>query len=656
MYYKSSEGDGSSKNYKILSEMLYDFDRQDIMELYRLVKERYSSSKPEGYDLMLWGDLHTLFEPDEESEIWIDQNEYNLIIIIMAQQQHAADVHPDELCPPNKRYDLMDANKKVDFKQVQCPPESKILTNIIKNHPFTFQLMQLLISHLDIYGTIHGILLLIYWRYYRKDFLSLHHPTSFDSLSSLLRSSLVLHDLISLRFQDVLETGESSDPKWSTVIHFRIPQRRSTRLTPPALMSTVDKAEEMILQDTLQHLTSEEIEKMVEEPKNVIDETPIPRNDDQNIPGTRLEPRSDKECPEVEITNVVIPVNVNEEEEEITDEVYELKRREKGKIELQGRYGYLFEHLRAKFLSRKSFDTLADHLQEVMVESLPTMVDKHIKEQVEKQVPEQERGKLQAKISSQIQQAIDINIPSLVDVFVRSYMSRHILHVHPAQPQTSFVPEQQYQLYLSMKADPQLQQQDIAIWLALQMKFETLQVPQTTCENFMSFVLRDLGAQIVMIDVQPEGRIVQSRRRHLNDDEVPMKQEHKYQEEVVMTIIKQNKENCRKEILASPHPRKTTPLVQSCQRDPEAPALSLINQRYLLFLKKGNFIGIGRYLLDSQFPAISSYDVDIEERMTSRWVNKCVKDFNPYAGYNGVEIRRNPPCKDLLHKRDRERR
>ncbi|GJR75525.1 hypothetical protein Tco_0087890 [Tanacetum coccineum] len=79
MYYKIIRGDGSSKNYKILSEMLYDFDRQDIVELYRLVKERYSSSKPEGYDLMLWGDLHTLFEPDEESEIWLNQNEYNLI-------------------------------------------------------------------------------------------------------------------------------------------------------------------------------------------------------------------------------------------------------------------------------------------------------------------------------------------------------------------------------------------------------------------------------------------------------------------------------------------------------------------------------------------------------------------------------------------------
>ncbi|GKD21488.1 hypothetical protein Tco_1223191 [Tanacetum coccineum] len=79
MYYQIFKGDGSSKNYKVLSEMLDDFDRQDVEELYRLVKERYSASRPEGYDLMLWGDLHTLFEPDEEDEIWKNQHEYNVI-------------------------------------------------------------------------------------------------------------------------------------------------------------------------------------------------------------------------------------------------------------------------------------------------------------------------------------------------------------------------------------------------------------------------------------------------------------------------------------------------------------------------------------------------------------------------------------------------
>ncbi|GKB41033.1 ribonuclease H-like domain-containing protein [Tanacetum coccineum] len=38
MYYQIFRGDGSSKNYKILSEMLEDFDRQDVEELYRLVQ------------------------------------------------------------------------------------------------------------------------------------------------------------------------------------------------------------------------------------------------------------------------------------------------------------------------------------------------------------------------------------------------------------------------------------------------------------------------------------------------------------------------------------------------------------------------------------------------------------------------------------------
>ncbi|GJS94764.1 hypothetical protein Tco_0801732 [Tanacetum coccineum] len=132
------------------------------------------------------------------------------------------------------------------------------------------------------------------------------------------------------------------------------------------------------------HLVSEEIEKMLE-----------PRSDKKSL---EVEITNDEG---VEITNVVIHVNVNDEEEEITDEVYELKRREKGKIveesrstpfptpirsprihtdlvssdteklqeltetELQGRYTYLFEHLERKVLSSKDHnDTLADHHQE----------------------------------------------------------------------------------------------------------------------------------------------------------------------------------------------------------------------------------------------------------------------------------------------------
>ncbi|GJW09981.1 hypothetical protein Tco_1575808 [Tanacetum coccineum] len=930
------------------------------------------------------------------------------IVIIMAQQQHATDVHPDELCPPNKRYDLMDANKKFsiaasssvpwiymaqfwhtlkedgskyrlkfmldkkelsltldDFRtifhlpqanannhdsfvpppsflnmvpfykqqlgftmelktsssfkttgllqpwQTLCKIFSKCLTTRVTgwDQP-PLQIMQMMYCfvnniHVDyaellwegLYYSLHHPTSSIPYPRFTKIIIS-HYMTSFPEISRRARD--MYHNLqdddimknifnsgrhkdkVGMQIPDwmiteemkhtehyrmyaevfgldvpltqsqptestqgthrtpsaprlptpKMDTLESSAPKRSTVIHFRLPERRSTRLTPPAPAPTVDKADEMILQDTLQlslaehksreeqearenvelvnkHLASEEIEKMMEGSLNIIDDSLLPRKDEPNIPGTRLEPRSDKESPEVEITtdeveitNVVILVNVNEEEDEITDEVYELKRREKGKIveesrntqfptpirsprthtnlvssdteklqeltvtdtqttsssrspntklsktnrllslfkakparfkryknffqELQGRYTYLFEHLKERFLSRKSFDTLADHLQEVMVESLPTMVDTHIKEQVKKQVPEQvrdqvpvyvaeglilerqktkeemermiakailqERGNIQAEISSQIQKAIDNQIPSQVDASVRSYMSGHILHVHPAQSQTSSVPEQQYQLYLSMKDDPQLQQQDIAIWLALQMKFESLQVPQTTCRTS---VVRPRDQDDPHDDAHPEGENHAKRQKtseyeayvsgesssgQINeneqgpstsgnqeqeddydfwtesyasdDDEIPTKQmtqdimeevsltideaklkkmvdemlrqrctsgdEHQYHIDQMKNFLKSDIVwESRKEILASPHPRKTTPLVQSCQRDSEA--------QYLLYLKKGSS-GPEKIVLSlHKFPTIIFNDDDIEER-TSRWVNKKQKE------------------------------
>ncbi|GJT62531.1 hypothetical protein Tco_1006064 [Tanacetum coccineum] len=79
MYYQIIRVDGSSKNYKIFSEMLDDFDKHDVMDLHRLVKERYDTTSVEGYDLLLWGDLTTLFEPCEEDEVWRNQQGYNLI-------------------------------------------------------------------------------------------------------------------------------------------------------------------------------------------------------------------------------------------------------------------------------------------------------------------------------------------------------------------------------------------------------------------------------------------------------------------------------------------------------------------------------------------------------------------------------------------------
>ncbi|GKF12893.1 hypothetical protein Tco_0050819 [Tanacetum coccineum] len=107
----------------------------------------------------------------------------------------------------------------------------------------------------------------------------------------------------------------------------------------------------------------------------------------------------------------------------------------------------------------------------------------------------------------------------------------------------------------------------------------------------------------------------------------------------------------RKEILVSPYPRKTTPLVHSCQKDPEAPALSLINQD-LLYLKKGNSRPKKIVLSLHKFPVIIFNNDDIEER-TFRWVNKCVKKFNPYARY-GVKHWKNPHAKIFYIRKQKE--
>ncbi|GKF08918.1 hypothetical protein Tco_0043142, partial [Tanacetum coccineum] len=158
------------------------------------------------------------------------------------------------------------------------------------------------------------------------------------------------------------------------MIHFRLLSRQSARLTPPVPVPLAKKADVMILQDMIQvslsehksgeeqevrenvalvyeHLAAEEIEKLVEDPENVDDSSSL-RHDDTSIPGTRLEPRSDKESSEVEIVqekeedievepdkdtpmvdvaNIVPPVNVDDEEDEITDEVFEFRKRVKGK-------------------------------------------------------------------------------------------------------------------------------------------------------------------------------------------------------------------------------------------------------------------------------------------------------------------------------------
>ncbi|GKA36907.1 hypothetical protein Tco_0723472 [Tanacetum coccineum] len=126
----------------------------------------------------------------------------------------------------------------------------------------------------------------------------------------------------------VVAEGESSAPRRSTVIRLLSLAEQKSREELEATQN-VEKAKE--------HLIAEEIEKLVKGSENVdetVEDTSSPlRNDDNQIDlGTRLEPISDKESPEVEnIVDISQPMNSIEEEEELAEDDYELRRREKGK-------------------------------------------------------------------------------------------------------------------------------------------------------------------------------------------------------------------------------------------------------------------------------------------------------------------------------------
>ncbi|GKB77886.1 hypothetical protein Tco_0944781 [Tanacetum coccineum] len=64
---------------KIFSQMLKSFDRQDLEYLYKLVKAKYESTRPvEDLDLLLWGDLKTMFEPHVKDNVWMNQQDYKV--------------------------------------------------------------------------------------------------------------------------------------------------------------------------------------------------------------------------------------------------------------------------------------------------------------------------------------------------------------------------------------------------------------------------------------------------------------------------------------------------------------------------------------------------------------------------------------------------
>nr|GEZ46865.1 hypothetical protein [Tanacetum cinerariifolium] len=264
----------------------------------------------------------------------------------MAQPQRQADVHQDEF----------------------CPNESKILTNILQNQPLRFSIdVSSLIMQMLYYfvNNVHVDYADLIWEGLHY---SLEHPST---LISYLKFTKLI---ISHYMTAYLEISRRvHDKMYAVVFGVDVPTTQSqliestqethrTNSAPRSPNPDIDKgessAEDIILQDTIQlriakqqiyddleakqneekvkeHLMVEEIEKLVEGTENVgEDEVDNYILNSQNDPDIMLEPMSYKESPEVEKTDT-------------------------------------------RFLARKKFNVLAQHLHEVMEEVLPKIVDDH---------------------------------------------------------------------------------------------------------------------------------------------------------------------------------------------------------------------------------------------------------------------------------------
>ncbi|GKB02380.1 hypothetical protein Tco_0830469 [Tanacetum coccineum] len=121
-------------------------------------------------------------------------------------------------------------------------------------------------------------------------------------------------------------------------------------------------------------------------------------------------------------------------------------------------------------MSKKSFHELARILQSTMEEALPSMVGDRVNETAKKTVPLYvaeglllDIQKTQADVAAMIVE---------VDTFLRNDMSNNIFYVHPTQAPASSAQDLQYQLYLMMKNDEKLQNDDLSIWWSLKIKFD----------------------------------------------------------------------------------------------------------------------------------------------------------------------------------------
>ncbi|GJZ39772.1 hypothetical protein Tco_0586335 [Tanacetum coccineum] len=70
------------KKYPIIewkTEYLGSKPQEDINDVYQLVMDKYQDEIPEGFDIVIWGDLIIMFNPYDEDEFWNSPQDWNVV-------------------------------------------------------------------------------------------------------------------------------------------------------------------------------------------------------------------------------------------------------------------------------------------------------------------------------------------------------------------------------------------------------------------------------------------------------------------------------------------------------------------------------------------------------------------------------------------------
>ncbi|GKE39008.1 hypothetical protein Tco_1462413, partial [Tanacetum coccineum] len=67
----------SNESVKNVTEEEAEYKKEK--EELRLVQERFQDHPLEGHDLLLWGGLRMLIDPDEKDELWMNQLDWKLL-------------------------------------------------------------------------------------------------------------------------------------------------------------------------------------------------------------------------------------------------------------------------------------------------------------------------------------------------------------------------------------------------------------------------------------------------------------------------------------------------------------------------------------------------------------------------------------------------